>query len=220
MSETIYQRVRRILSAKVEDAVDRMERQNNEAVMAQAIREVEGALDEARAAHDDAKTRRLQAARAQKTFVAKSAEVVEKAQFALQVGREDLAEAAIGRQMDFQSHAQSLQALQDETLEQEERLAETVAALETRKQEMEAALNAFRVARAEVATGGVAPSKPSGVERKAERAEQAFARAMGGAGFAPSDAEAVRAVAEIDAMKRKADIAARLNSLKQGAAAP
>ena len=45
MYESIFQRVSRILSARLEDAIDRMERSGSDGVMREAIREVDRAID-------------------------------------------------------------------------------------------------------------------------------------------------------------------------------
>ena len=62
MAESIFARVSRLLSATVEDTVDRMEQAGGDAVMREAIREADRAIDrlksEYREAHEEA-TRNL-----------------------------------------------------------------------------------------------------------------------------------------------------------------
>ena len=66
MAETIFTRVSRLLSATVEDTVDRMEQAGSDAVMREAIREADRAIDQVKTELEAAMTRRLQAARQQK----------------------------------------------------------------------------------------------------------------------------------------------------------
>ena len=68
MAESIFMRVRRLISASVEDAVDAMERAGGPSVMREAIREVDRAIDEVRAEQEAASARRLQAMRQQRMF--------------------------------------------------------------------------------------------------------------------------------------------------------
>ena len=107
-----------------------------------------------------------------------------------------------------------MQAAADEAA----RLEECVAALATRKAEMEEALTAFQIAQREAALGGDGPSQPGrNVERKVERAEKAFDRAMSGAGgasFTRPDGKAAAKVAEIDVIQKSAVIAQRMAALR------
>lgn len=219
MAENIFSRVRRILSGQIEDQVDAMERANSDSVMREAIREVDRAIDEVRADQGHVMTRRLQAARQQKHFEEKAAELTGKARFALAEGREDLAEGALARQVDLEEQCGKLGVVQENARVEEEKLEESLAALRARKREMEEALAAFTIARTEVAAGGVdGLASTSERERRLEKAEAAFDRAMtggGGVGFTRSDAEAINKVAEIDTMSRKASIAERLEELKR-----
>ena len=107
MAESIFARVSRLLSATVEDAVDRMEQAGGDAVMREAIREADRAIDQVKAELESTMARRLQAARQQKMLTERVEELTTKAKFALGQGREDLAEAALSRQVDFEAQAKS-----------------------------------------------------------------------------------------------------------------
>src|SRR3712207_696705 len=91
MAEPIYLRVRRILSASIEEAVDRMERAGGATVMSEAVREVDRALDEVRGEQEAATARKLQAQRQQRMLRDRAKALGDKARFALEAGREDLA---------------------------------------------------------------------------------------------------------------------------------
>ena len=117
MAESIFARVSRLLSATAEDTVDRMEQAGGDAVMREAIREADRAIDQVKTELQSTMTRRLQAARQQKMLTERAEELTTKAKFALGEGREDLAEAALSRQVDFEAQAKKLDAVQQQARE-------------------------------------------------------------------------------------------------------
>lgn len=149
----------------------------------------------------------------------RAAALSEKARFALEAGRDDLAEAALSRQLDFEAQAEQLDRVQADATEQANRLEECVSALATRKAEMEEALTAFQSAQrdAELGENGT-PGGGRNVQRRVERAEKAFDRAMAGAGavFTRADGKAAAKVAEIDGIQKSAAIAERMAALRAG----
>jgi phage shock protein A len=212
MAESVFARVSRLLTATIEDAIDRMERAGGDAVMREAIREVDRAIDQVKAELQAAMARRLQAARQQRMFTERAAALTAKATFALAEGREDLAEAALSRQVDFETQAKALDAVQQQAREEEQRLEVCVAALSARKRQMDDVLEAYLIARRAGAHGG-----GRATERRIDAAEQAFHRAMagaGGVGFARVDAGVINRVAELDVMLKSATVAERLAALK------
>jgi phage shock protein A len=223
MAESIFARVSRLLSATVEDAVDRMEQAGGDAVMREAIREADRAIDEVKRQLEATMARRLQAARQHKMLAERVAELTTKAKFALGEGREDLAEAALSRQVDFEEQAKKLDAVQAQAREEEQRLEDGLTALKARKSQMEEALSAYLISRREAALGGDGPTRPErSAEKKVDAAEQAFDRAMsgaGGVGFTRGDADTINRVAEIDGMQKSATVAERLAALKAQQAA-
>src|SRR3954452_7532430 len=223
MAETIFARVSRLLSATVEDTVDRMEKAGGDAVMREAIREADRAIDQVKAELQSTMARRLQAARQQKMFTEHAEELTTKAKFALGEGREDLAEAALSRQVDFEAQAKKLDTVQQQAREEEQRLEDGLAALNARKRQMEDALQAYLISQREASLGGDGRSRPArSAEKKLDAAEQAFNRAMAGAGGTGStraDGATINRVAEIDGLQRSATIAERLAALKAQQAA-
>jgi phage shock protein A len=218
MAESIFLRVRRILSGTVEDAVDRMEHQGGETVMREAIREVDRAIDEVRADHEAAVTRRLHAIRQQKMLAERIEQLTGKAKVAIEQGRDDLAEAALTRQVDFETQAAQLAKTQNDSVEIEAKLDDNMTALKARKVQMEEALSAFLVAKQEASLGGDGGiNAERSVAKQVERAEAAFDRAMtgaGGVGFTRSDADTINKIAEIDGMVKTSTVADRLAALK------
>jgi phage shock protein A len=219
MPESILLRVRRLLSARVEDSIDAMERANSDATMREAIREVGRVVDEVRADKERVMARRLQAARQQEMIGKKVAELTDKARFALKEGRDDLAEGAVSRQIDFEEQGRQLDQVQSLARDEEAKLDESLQALRARQRQMEEALTAFLAARAEAALGGdTNKTGKRDVERSVERAEAAFDRAMtgnGGVKFARGDVDAINRVAEIDGLQKSATVAERLAALRR-----
>lgn len=223
MAESIFARVSRLLSATVEDAVDRMEQAGGDAVMREAIREADRAIDQVKAQLEATTARRLQAARQHRLLTQRVAELTGKARFALEEGRDDLAEAALSRQVDFEAQAGKLDQTGEQAREEEQRLEDGLTALKARKAQMEEALAAYLISRREATLGGDGPSRPQrSAEKKVDAAEQAFERAMtgvGGVGFTRADAATINRVAEIDGLQKSAVIAERLAALKEQKAA-
>lgn len=223
MAESIFARVSRLLSASVEDAVDRMEQAGGEAVMREAIREADRAIDEVREEVEATMARRLNAAKHLRMLAERVQELTGKASFALKEGREDLAEAALSRQVDFEAQAKKLEAVQSQARDEEQRLEDGLSALKARKAQMEEALSAYVISRREAALGGDGPVRAGrSAEKKVDAAERAFDRAMGssgGVGFARADAQTINRVAEIDGLQKSATVAERLASLKAEQAA-
>jgi phage shock protein A len=167
--------------------------------------------------------RRLNAARHQKLLAERVQELTDKASFAIEEGREDLAEAALSRQIDFEAQAKKLDAVQSQAREEEQRLQEGLTALNARKVQMEEALSAYLTSRREAALGGDGPARPNrSAEKKVDAAERAFDRVMAGSdgvGFARADADAINRVAELDTLQKSATVAERLAALKAKQAA-
>ena len=219
MAENIFARVKRIVSGGVEDVVDSMEKAGGEAVMREAIREVDRALDEARAEMGKAAAVKAQAARQIQMVSGKLDELTAKAKFAVEQNRAELAEAAIARQVDLEAQTPILDSARKDAEGEEERLRACVAALAARKREMEADLAAFVAAKREVTTGAVAASIAGDApDRRVERAQQAFDRGMTGAGGVTGagapDHDTAKKLAELETLARRQKINDRISSLK------
>jgi phage shock protein A len=153
----------------------------------------------------------------------KVAELGDKAAFAVAQSRDDLAEAALSRQIEFESEIGKLDKVQEASREQEQKLDDAITALRTRKQQMQEVLDAFCQSKAEAEIGGDgALQLARSIDKKVENAESAFDRAMGGAGgvnFTRSDADTINKVAELDGLQKSSTVASRLAALKASKAA-
>ena len=222
MVESIFTRISRIVSATVEDSVDRLERAGGETVMREAIREADRAVDGVKAEREAVMARRLQAARQQSMFSQRIEALTSKARFAVDEGRDDLAEAALSQQIEFEAQVEALREAQAQAREEEARLDEGLAALRARRTQMADTLAAYVLAQREAQTGAGPSRTETSAERKVDAAEQAFERAMagtGGCGLPRTGADTMGRVAEIDVLQKRATIAERLAALKAQKAA-
>ena len=220
MTESIFTRVKRLVSGNVEDMVDSMETSGGTTVMRQAIREIDQVVSEVKKERDLVTAKRLQAVRQARMYSERLYDMQEKAQFAMDEGREDLAEAALHRQMDFEAQMAKLAEVESTTAEQERQLEESVASLEIRKAHLEEELKHLEAARADADIDSDHPqSKGAEAVNRVERAESAFVRAMNGAGGTTDIAkgEHIKKVAEIDTMRKQSEIAERMESLRKKA---
>ena len=218
MTESIFSRVKRMVSGNVEDMVDSMERAGGASVMRQAIREVDQVVAEAKTERDEATAQRLQAVRQQRMYAERLEDMQEKAQYAMDQGRDDLAEAALHRQMDFEAQKAKLSDIETQAAEQERQMEESLASLEIRKAHLEEELKHFETARADADLESCHPeSKGADAVRRVERAETAFTRAMNGAGGTTDIAkgEHIKKVAEIDTMRKQSEIEERMEALRK-----
>ena len=222
MVESIFNRMSRILSAGVESSVDRLEKVGGEVVMREAIREAGRAIDQVKSERVAVRARRLLAERQQDLLSKRVGELSQKARFAIDNGRDDLAEAALSQQVECEAQVEQLGETQAEARAEEARLDEAMAALMARKSRMEESLSAYAQARSEASSIDGASRSGRSAERKVDAAEQTLARVMASAAAgAPSWAEdpTIARVAEIGTLQKSAMIAERLAGLKARRAA-
>lgn len=210
--DSIFTRVRLVLSASVEDAVAALERSSGASLMREAIRQVARSADEVRVEQQANAERVADARRRQEQVRARIAELGGKAQYALGKGRDDLAGAAVSTQLDLEAELTRLDRVQADAAEEAVRLDECAAALASRKAQMERELAAFEAAQSE--HGGAAPGRRERkLQARADRAQETFDRVI-----ALSGADAVRPAgpeeAEIDALRRDEAIEARLAAMR------
>jgi phage shock protein A len=217
MSDSIFVRVQRVVSGGVGTAIDAAERLSGASVMRQAIREMDCAVEKARAEREAARSRRLQAEHQLEACRKQLAVLKEQARFAVGKQRLDLAEVAVGRQIDVEGRIATLAKAEAEAKADEGRLGESVDALKLRRGQMYEELRAFEAAQHAASSDFEAPGSPdSQVQRRAERAEEAFERALaaaGGFGGARTSPDAAAKVAELEALQKEAAIAERLAAL-------
>lgn len=220
MTESIFVRVKRVVSGGIYDSVDAMERAGGASVMREAVREVERVADEVKGERDNATASRLQAIRLQSLYKERLTSLQEKAEFAIDQDREDLAEAALLRQVEFEEQIEALTKSEEEAGEKERHLEECLASLTMRKAQMSEELKAFEESRRDAGVGvDTDGASKKQKDDRVERAEAAFDRAISGAsgdmGTARTDMENAAKVVEIDAMQKKSVIEERMAVLRK-----
>src|SRR5665213_4452264 len=123
MSEGIFIRVKRIVSGNTHDVVDKMEKSQAEIVLREALREVERAIEDVRSEQGKSMVRSKQAENQMTMLKTKIDDLHEKVQFAIDQGRDDLAKAAIARQVDFEAQMQVLESAHAEALAEQTKLS-------------------------------------------------------------------------------------------------
>ena len=176
MTESITSRVARIVSGSVNLLIDAVENAAPETVMEQAIREIDGAIGDVRAELGRQAAGKHLANSRLTDANAKNKDLGEKIAVALGDGRDDLAEVAIGQQIDIEAQIPVLEQAIAEASGRERELEGYILALQAKKREMDAELQRFRQSRAapppadgESGDGGGAPT--GGVEEAVRRAD-------------------------------------------------
>ena len=219
MKEGLIARVGRIVSGSVYSLIDAIENAAPESVMEEAIREIDGAIGEVRAelgrvvaAKHLANTRLLETNQQHEELSAKI-------ELAVKASREDLAEAAIARQLDLEAQIPVLEATINDNSAQEKELEAYIAALQAKKREMQAELRQFRANITESPAGSAGQTGgDADVEGKVSKATSAFERvvekATGLPGGQNADRKSAVQLAELEALARKNRIQERLAAIK------
>jgi phage shock protein A len=170
--------VTRVISGSVHALLDAVENAAPEAAMAQAIREVDQAVDEVRAELGRVEAVKHLATSSLNKLNTQNETLAGQIELAVAKGDEGLARAGIARQVDIEDQIPVLQRSLQDAIAQGKELEGYIAALLAKKREMESALQDFVAARA--AAASPAPGKASGgaVQDKAERAGSAFDRVL------------------------------------------
>lgn len=142
MSETLFNRARRLVCADAGALVAALSAPDGVEAMRRAIGEVARTAEEARAELARAEAGRRQAKRQIRLTAQHLEQLTEKAQLALGWGREELAAAALSRQIDLEAQIPLLEAACAGAGAEAARLTACVEALETRRALLEGELAA------------------------------------------------------------------------------
>ncbi|MEM8839179.1 MAG: PspA/IM30 family protein [Pseudomonadota bacterium] len=218
MAEHLINRVKRLVSGGVNSLVEAVENAAPEAVMKESIREIDTAIDELRSelglviANKHHATKRLMEANS------KHEDLADKLRLAVDQGRDDLAEAAISRQLDLEAQIPVLEEALKTTSAEEAELTSYVSALNGRKREMEEDLQTYLASRETSATQSAQPADNSSAIRKVENAESTFNRVLRGATGVPgttgTDHDTAKKLAELEQVSRENRIKERLATVK------
>jgi phage shock protein A len=224
MNDSISSRIRRIITGTASSIVSKIEGLAPEAILAQAIAEVDSALDAVKAELGRITAQKYHVTKAMAKLNEEHGRIDEHMASAQQEGRRDLLEAAISRQLDIEDQLPALENQLTELGRQETELNQAIAGLVAKRNEMDDELFEFKQAQQQAAATGEpsaiagAPA-PGGAAARAERAERAFTRVL-------QDATGVRRAAlkagseesgklvELAHLNKRARIEARLKALE------
>lgn len=224
MTESLKQRVGRLVAGGFNALVDAVENAAPEAVMEQSIREVDQAISEVRAELGTVEAQRHLTAKRLADDGERHDELADQARLALNEQREDLAEAAVARQIDLEAQIPVLEARLADLADDKSRLESYIGALRAKKREMTEALASYRDSRRATGTETTTTESNTGTgtaEQRAERAgaafDRVFRRETGLSGTTGSDTQSEARLSELDELSRRNRIQERLARLKNDA---
>lgn len=217
MAGSIFMRASGAVMSHIELGISAAERSSRHGLSRQSIREIETALEEVRTQRFTAESGRDRAAGVKAKQIASAAEWKEKAVYALSKGRADLAEQAIGRQLEAEREAQAAENLEQTSAIEIDRLVALATDLTAERKRMVAELAAVAQ---EPASAPTDARQPSTVEQRVERARARFEQIIDDARTAWSVSPAAAAEDEIDALRRADQIAERLAELRMATDEP
>jgi phage shock protein A len=217
MSDSLQDRVARLISGSAHALLDKVEELAPEAVLAQAIRDIDQVIGEVRAELGRVEAAKHQLVTRLSKLTDEHEDLSGKAELAIQEQRDDLATACLERQTLIEDQLpvlqQNLQTQRELSLECESYLR----ALMARKQERSQVLAEFLASRRQQNTPGQRPRQDMH-EQRVDRAESAFDRVMaretGVHGYSTNQGDAMK-LKELADLQRKKRIDERLNTLKQ-----
>ena len=224
MKESLTNRVGRLISGSFNALIDAVENAVPETVMEEAIREIDGAIDDVRAELGRvvankhlANTRLMEENRKYETLA-------ENIELAVKESRDDLAEAAIAQQLDIEAQIPVLETTITEGNNKEKELESYISALQAKKREMQDDLRQYRESMSEasaVTSGGPqsATAKGSNVGANVEKASSAFDRILEkatgmSASRSSTDDKTAAKVAELEELAQKNRVQERLAAIK------
>lgn len=213
-TETALSRIGRVIAGMAHAAIDAAEGSQPEAIMNQALRDIDQAAEEIRAELGKVTAERYRLDLRRKELEAEGEELAAKIQLAVDNMRDDLAEAGIARQIDIEAQVNVLNRLIEDVEERIAQFNQTMDAVSASRREAEERLNEFRRSRQEANEDAGTPdggSVPRALN-KVERAKAATARVTGvPADFGATKASGLKALEELS---RERDIRERLARFK------
>lgn len=222
MADSLKTRVGRVIAGGVHALLDKIEDLNPHAAMEQAIREADGVIDEVRHELGTVSANRHLAQQQHAKLNRSHEELRDQIAQALGAQRDDLARAAVSRQIDIEAQIPVLETTLADLARQEQELQGFTAALLAKKREMQEALAEFRKSRA--ATESAAqPVGQANVEQRLGKVADAFDKiyqrqtGLDGTPQAASLEQAAR-LSELEQLVRDHKIAERMAQIKAGQA--
>lgn len=219
MSETLRQRVTRVISGGAHALLDKLEDAAPVAMLEQSVREVDGITAEVRAELGQMVANRHLAQQQHIHLNTEHEQLSSSIEQALQMGREDLARPAIARQIDIEAQLPVLETSLSELASKEKELSGFVDALIGKKREMEQAIRDFEKSRDKLsgASSVVQPGRNLDGKLEAVQAtfDRTFQRQTGlDAASRGASLEQAAKLKELGDLMRENKINARLAALK------
>lgn len=222
MADSLKTRVGRIIAGSVHALVDHLENHAPLAVMEQSLREADTVIGEVRHELGRTSANRHLAQQQHAHLNGQHGKLAEQIDQALAAGREDLARAAVARQLDIEVQIPVLETTLADFARQESELTGYVAALLAKQREMADALEGFRQSRASAtqAPAAAAPGSASPASRMdavTGAFDRLYARQTGLSGTDRSHTlDQAAKLKELDDLVRDHKIAERMARLKTG----
>ena len=221
MSETLKTRVGRVIAGGVHALLDRIEDEAPEAMMEQSIREADAVIDDVRHELGVVSANRHLSQQQHASLNGQHAKLAAQIDEAFTSGRDELARAAVARQLDIEAQLPVLETTLGEYTRQEAELQGYVAALLAKKREMQDALSDFRKSRAAAAAtasakGGAAGSQAEHrIDGVTGAFDRIYERQTGLSGTARGTTlQQAAQLKELDELVRDNKIAERMAQLK------
>lgn len=221
MSESLINRVGRLLAGTFTSMVNAAENAAPDVVAAQAIEQIDKAIDDVRAEIGIKQATRHNANRELEALNNRHAEVESRIQTAIKSEREDLAEAATAELIGIEDRIPLIEKHVAEAAAEEEELQKYLSGLRAKREEMKDDLKLIREQTARKAGEGVISSgennRGTHVERRVENATNAVERVKSSISGLPEDKDKgdLRKRAELEELHQKNRIQERLAALKK-----
>lgn len=216
MKESISSRVRRIISAGIHQLTEALENASPQALMERAVSEIDETIEDLRAELGKNTANRHIASKRLSEAEMQHKDLSSKIELAVSENRNDLAEAAIARQLDIEAQRPVLKSVVYELEEKGKELESFMAAVQAKKREMKEELRQFCLAQ-EKSLASVKSPCSDDIHARISRAESAFGRVLEKQTGLPGDTGDMKTAAqlmELEALSRKKQIQDRLTAAK------
>jgi phage shock protein A len=208
MNESITRRVARLISGNINALIEAAENSSPEIVMKESIREIQNAISEIKDSLGKSIVESKMISDKIKQLKEKHAQLLEQSKIALKEDREDLAKAAIAKQMDIEAQKPILEENLKEVNASIKKDEEYIIALQGKIREMEEAIKTKQTYEKE-------QSNNIDTTQKVDKAEQAFNRVSGiGGNLDKVAVEEASKLGELADLQRNTNIEDRLAALK------
>jgi phage shock protein A len=222
MTDTIANRVTRVVSGSVHALLDAVENVAPEATMAQAVREVDRVIDDVRAELGRVEASKHLATTQLNKLNTDHEQLAAQIEAAIAQGREDLARAGLEKQLNIEDQVPVLQKSLADQRDNGKELEGYIAALLAKKREMEQALRDYVATRAsrtagQGSTAGPATGRVKSEDRVANAGavfDRVLARQTGLSGLTSAATGDAAKLRELQDLQRANRIEERLAQLK------